>query len=129
MGYFANRRARKEARRAQEARINRALRESYNHPVYGLDPASTALLVTTMGHTNEVDHDEDVDDNADDTGREESAVDTQESYSYESPAYTDPAPSSDYNSFDSGSSYSSSYDSGSSSYDSGSSFSSDSGSY
>lgn len=74
MGYFARRKASKEARQEQEARLRALLRESYAHPITGLDPAATALLYTTVASAD-VEHDEDVEPMADDTGREESAID------------------------------------------------------
>jgi len=146
MGFIARYKAKREAQRRQDERLARALRESYAHPNTGLDPASTALLYTTIASAD-VDRDEDVDGNADDTGRTESSVDDSsqsDTYDYgssdtsgysDSVNYDSSSSSYDYgssssSSYDSGSSYSSSYDSGSSSsYDSGSSSSFDSGSY
>lgn len=122
MGFIDRFRRKKQSK---DASAYRAEREGYSPLVNGLDPASTALLYTTVASSDTSDdRDEDVSDNADDTGYTESYVDdpktdaTYHDTSYTSDSYSSGGSDSSYS--DSGSSYS---DSGSS--DSGSFSSSD----
>lgn len=144
MGFLARRKARKAANDRIAAQRYRTERTSTTNSFgNGLDPASTALLYTTVvAHDTPEDRDADLSDQSDDTARDDSldsddndAVDSYESESdrystgtdygtsYTAPSYDFSSPSESYSppSYDS----SPSYDSGSSSsYDSGSSSSS-----
>lgn len=128
MGLLDNYRAKREAKRKRdnESYVN----ERTNTFANGVDPASTALLYTTVASS-------DVSDQADDTALDDTDNDALDSYDsetdryntggtdygtdYTAPTYDFSSSSDSSSSYDSGSS--SSYDSGSS--DSGSSFSSD----